>query len=61
MVLLICRSCCAQAEEEEFLRGPVPAEDEHHFVFDCILFNQGQVYCHFLGTSPYLVFFLHFT
>ena len=22
--------------------------------------NQGQVYCHFLGPSPYLVFFLHF-
>ena len=39
------------------------AEDEPHFVFDCpdILFNQGQVYYHFLGTSSYLVFFLHFT
>ena len=39
------------------------AEDEHHFVFDCpaYFFNQGQIYYHVLGTSSYLVFFLHFT
>ena len=27
----------------------------------CIFYNLGQIYCHFLGTSPYCVFLFDFT
>ena len=39
------------------------AEDEHHFVFDCPAHRsiRDRFTTIFSGTSPYFVFFLHFT
>ena len=42
------------------------AEDEHHFVFECPAYCSIRdrftaIFCRPPGTSPYFVFFLHFT